>query len=299
MAALLLLLAGLSSAAGYQLIARIASRRAPFPRPVAADLVRHPARRWSTSSASFCSSRASAARRSRHVTILIAAIVLVSGYVSSSWLSGSARHSARWRDFRIPHPTSWGRCAADIGRRSRARMLGVRSWTGSWGTVSSLLLGTQPPTSCRRWPASIDIVLVCSLARASSSRSARNCSSAATPFRHGWATWARDRRCCARRLLRPRPHHQHPHFAVHARGRRWPETGDLEVLVIAPVGLALGWLFIRRGLLASIASTPGSIPWRVVAAPGHFAVVHRAAGAACATCAARAQLSTNWARSRD
>jgi membrane protease YdiL (CAAX protease family) len=255
MASLLMLLAGLSSAAGYQILER-ATRPEPYfrgPSPlilfgiqfVLVNII-------SLVLAIFGIGGLS----QTPLTILIAAIVLLAGYVFVVVVFGIRTRALGLRDFRIPIPATQGRLVADLGIGlgiGLVTALGV----GLWGGVLSLLLGTQPPDlvpSMGNW---LDVVLValatCVLIPFGEELFFRG---------YNIPAWLDDLGARSA-LLRSTAF-----FAlVHIINILTPQStagavdgfkqAVIEVLVIAPVGFVLGWLFLRRGLLASFGAHAG------------------------------------------
>ena len=255
MGSLLLLLAGLSSAAGYQILER-ATRPEPYfrgPSPlilfgiqfVLVNIISLVLVVFGVGGFS-----------QTPVTIFIAAIVLLAGYVFVVLVFGFRSHALGLRDFRIPIPPTRGRLATDAGIGLGLGLLTALA-IGLWGGVLALLLGTRPPELVPTMSTWLDVVLVASA------------TCLLIPFGeelffrgYNIPAWLDD--------LGPRSAllRSTTFFAlVHIINILTPQSSAgaidglkqavIEVLVIAPVGLVLGWLFIRRGLLASFAAHAG------------------------------------------
>jgi len=251
MGSLLLLLAGLSSAAGYQIVAR-STRPAPLFRG-ASPLLLFGVQFFLVNIISLVLDVLGVGGSAlTPVTIFIAAVVLVFGYVSVVFLFGLRTHVLALRDFRIPIPLASGRLLGDA-----AVGLGVGLLTalgvGLWSGVLSLLLGAQPPDIVPTMGSAADVILVvlatCLLIPFGEELFFRGYNVPA------WLDDVGARSALVRSAA---------FFAlVHVINVLTPQSTQgavdglkqaaIEVLVIAPVGLVLGWLFVRRGLVASIA----------------------------------------------
>jgi membrane protease YdiL (CAAX protease family) len=250
MGGLLLLLAGLASAAGYQILER-ASRPEPcFRGP--SPLILFGVQIVLVNVISLILAILGVGGGSlTPVTIFIAAIVLLAGYVFVVLAFGFRTHTLSLRDFRVPIPTTWGRLATDGGIGIGLGLLTALG-VGLWGGVLSILIGAQPPDVVPTMATSIDVVLVvlatCLLIPFGEELFFRGYTIPA------WLDDIGTRSALLRSAL---------FFAlVHIVNILAPQSTQgavdglkqavIEVLVIAPVGLVLGWAFIRRGLLASV-----------------------------------------------
>jgi len=248
MASLLLVGAGLSSAAGYQVIAR---RRRPAvayhgPSPlilfalqivvitilgVVLLVVKAPSP--VDDAAGF----------------LLYACLEVAGYLLIVWLFVIRTGALAWRDLGIPQ-LGPARLLADVAN-GFGLMLVVAIASIMWTAVLVLLLGTVPPSVLPSTQTGVSLAFIALAA-------GLIVPIGEEAFFRGYAltAWWRD--------LGPRSAliRSTVFFAlVHALNIS-VAPGDaltglkqavIEVLVIGPVGLALGWLFLKRGLIASIA----------------------------------------------
>ncbi len=250
MGALLLMLAGFSSAAGYQIIERSTRPEPLFRGP--SPLILFGVQLVLVNIISLVLAVLGIGGTTlTPVTIFIAAIVLLAGYVFVVFAFGLRTHALSLRDFRIPIPWARSRLVADLGLGLGVGLLTALG-VGLWGGVISLLLGAQPPDVVPTMSTSVDVVLValatCLLIPFGEEL-----------FFRGYAipAWLDDLGARSA-LLRSTVF-----FAlVHIINILTPQSSAgavdglkqavIEVLVIAPVGFVLGWLFIRRGLAASI-----------------------------------------------
>ena len=171
------------------------------------------------------------------VGFLVAAVLLLAGYLVVVWL------------FVVrAAPLDASRAALDIAIGG-ATMLGVALVAGIVGTLIAGLLGTEAPQVVPPAQTSFDVLLTALAA------------GILVPigeevFFRGYAVtaWLRDlgpRSALIRAtVLFALVHVFNITASTFADGAK---QALLEVAVIAPVGLALAWLYLRRGLLASIA----------------------------------------------
>ncbi|CAN5824694.1 hypothetical protein BH24CHL5_BH24CHL5_05890 [soil metagenome] len=177
-----------------------------------------------------------------------ATVVLLLGYGAVIWLFALRPGVMSWRGLGLADRVFSRRALSDAGFGAGA-MLVVALGAGVWGAVVSLLLGTRPPSVVPPVETTVDIALVAIGA------------AVLVPigeelFFRGYAltAWLRDRGPRSA-LIRSTLFFAVVHVATltsetFSEGAR---QALLVVLVIAPVGLALGWLFIRRGLVAAVA----------------------------------------------
>jgi len=250
MAALLLLMFGFASAAGYQVVAR---RQRP------AHLFRGPSPLLVFGFELIVVNIASVLLAIVGVPIsdsgpafMVASVVLFAGYLFVVWLFGFRTGALDLRGIGLPLGAGAGRWLADIGVGA-ATMLAVAVLAGLWGALIALLLGTTAPEVVPIPTTGLDIVFVvlgaCILIPIGEEL-----------FFRGYTVtaWLRDlgeRSALIRSTIF--------FAAIHILNITVdPNAGSaidgakqalLEFLVIAPVGFALGWLFIRRGLVAAIA----------------------------------------------
>ena len=198
------------------------------------------------------------------VTILIAAIVLLTGYVFVVMIFGFRPHALGLRDLRIPIPWTRGRLATDAGIGLGLGLLTALA-VGLWGGVLALLLGTQPPNLVPTMSTWLDVVLValatCVLIPFGEELFFRG---------YNIPAWLDDLGARSA-LLRSTAFFALVHIINILTPQSTAGAVDglkqalIEVLVIAPVGLVLGWLFIRRGLMASFAAHAGFNLFAVIA----------------------------------
>ncbi|MEA2676678.1 MAG: protease family protein [Chloroflexota bacterium] len=179
---------------------------------------------------------------------LVAAILLLSGYLFVVWLFVVRSGALSWREMIRAEPLDASRAVFDIVIGG-ATMLGVAIAAGVIGTLIANLLGTSAPDVVPTPQTGPDIAFAALAA------------GLLVPigeeiFFRGYAmtAWLRDlgpRSALIRGTV---------FFAlVHVLNITTGTFGEglaqaiLEVSVIAPVGLALGWLYLRRGLIAAIA----------------------------------------------
>jgi membrane protease YdiL (CAAX protease family) len=248
-AAVLILLGGLSSAAGYQIIHR-ALRPAPYfrgPSPVllfALQLIL-----VNILSAVLLIAGVPVTAQTG-VGFLIASVVLLAGYSFVVWLYGLRSGALDVRGLGIP-AFGVGRLLSDIAVGALV-MLGVAFLDALWGGLLALLLNSSTPDVVPTPNTAADLLMValgaCLLVPIGEELFFRG---------YSLTAWLRDlgeRSALIRSTI---------FFAlVHVINILVDQSGQgaldglkqavLEVLVIAPVGLVLGWLFLRRGLVTSI-----------------------------------------------
>ena len=175
------------------------------------------------------------------VGFLATAVVLLSGYVLVVWLFVVRAGALSWREMIRAQPLDVGRAALDIALGA-ATMFAVAIAAGILGTIVANLLGTTAPDVVPAPTTSFDITMVALGA------------GILVPigeevFFRGFTltAWLRDlgpRAALIRTTI---------FFAVvHVISTTSIQQTILVLVVIGPVGLALGWLYLRRGLFASI-----------------------------------------------
>ena len=181
------------------------------------------------------------------VGFLVTAVLLLSGYLIVMWLFVVRAGALSWRDILRTEPLNAGRAVLDIAIGALA-MFGVAIVAGILGTILANLLGTSAPDVVPAPKTSIDILLALLAA-------AVLVPIGEEVFFRGFAisAWMRDlgpRAALIRAtVLFALIHVLNVSASTFADGAK---QAILEVAVIGPVGLALGWLYLRRGLLASI-----------------------------------------------
>ena len=249
MGSLLLLLGGLSSAAGYQIVARglrpAQSFRGPSP------LILFGIQLVLVNIISAVLLIVGVPLAGSAPAFLAASVVLLGGYAGVVWLFGIRSGALDLRGLGFPVAAGVPRLLSDIAFGAVV-MLGVAILDSLWGGLIALLLNTSTPDVVPAPTTGLDAVLVavgaCLLIPIGEEL-----------FFRGYAltAWLRD--------LGPRSAliRSTAFFAVvHVANILVEPTATgaldglkqsvLEILVIAPVGLALGWLFLRRGLVAAI-----------------------------------------------
>jgi len=249
MGALLLLLAGLSSAAGYQIVARgfrpLPAFRGPSP------LILFGLQLVLVNIISAVLLVAGVPIAGSGVGFLIASVVLLTGYSFVVWLYGIRSGALDLRGLGLPIGARAGRLLSDIGIGVSV-MVAVAFADSLWGALLATLLNTSTPDVVPVPTTGVEAFLVavgaCLLIPIGEEL-----------FFRGYTVtaWLRDlgtRSALIRStiffalvhvaniLVEPSPEGAFGGF----------KQSVLEVAVIAPVGFVLGWLFIRRGLLASI-----------------------------------------------
>lgn len=246
MGALLLLIGGLAGAAGYQLVTRRLRSAGAFRGP--APLILFALQVVAVNAVSLALLPFGVPLADTATGFLLAAIVLLCGYVGAVWLFAVRSGALTWRELGLPARLSVSRALADIGLASLTMVLVALAAAVGAGLLARLL-GTSspevvpPPDSTGEWlMVALGAGLLVPLGE--------------ELFFRGYAltAWLRD--------LGPRTalvrstvffalvHVLTLSSATFADGAK---QAVLVVAVIAPVGLALGWLFLRRGLVAAVA----------------------------------------------
>lgn len=182
------------------------------------------------------------------VGFFLATVVLLAGYVVVVWLFGVRSGALTWRDLGLPAVFSARKFVSDIGV-GFAVMFGVAIVAGILGGLLAQLLGTEAPSVVPAPTSAADIALLALGA------------GLLVPigeellFRgYALTAWWRDIGPRAA-LLRATVFFAVVHIATltSATFGEGVRQAILVLAVIGPVGLALGWLFMRRGLIAAIA----------------------------------------------
>lgn len=245
--ALVLLVLGLTAAAGYQLVARRGRAENRFCGPSPLLLFALQVAAVNLVSLALLPLRLPGTEAG--AGLLIAAVVLLAGYLGVVWLFAVRPGALRWREMGLPERITVGRVFEDV-MVGTSTMLLVAFLAALGGGLLARLLGTEAPAVVTIPTESFELALVTIGA------------GILVPigeevFFRGYTltAWLRDRG---------------PRFAllwssvffaaVHVLNIT-VEPGDalagakqalLVVTVIGPVGFALGWLFLRRGLIAAI-----------------------------------------------
>jgi membrane protease YdiL (CAAX protease family) len=182
------------------------------------------------------------------LVFLVTSISLLAAYAGVVWLFGIRSGAVSWREMGVPDRANASRVLGDVG-------LGVVTMLIVWPLVTvltavlALALDSRPPQVVPQVQSGVDILLTAVGA------------ALLVPigeellFRgYSLTAWLRDlgpRSALIRSTL---------FFAfAHVLAVTAPSFGEgarqalLTVVVITPVGAVLGWLFLRRGLIASIA----------------------------------------------
>ncbi|HYI22393.1 MAG TPA: CPBP family intramembrane glutamic endopeptidase [Candidatus Limnocylindrales bacterium] len=247
---LILLIAGLASAAGYQTLARRSRPATRFrgPSPVILFVLQVVA----VNAISLALLPLGLPGPETAVGFLLATIILLAGYAGVVWLFGVRSGALAWRDMGLRFHISPGRVAADIVIAA-STMLFVALVAAIFGGILAQLLDTAPPEVVPVATGGFDVVLVAIGA-------ALLVPIGEELFFRGYSitAWMRDvgpRSALLRSTV---------FFAlVHILNIQVDSSPDaavngakqalLVLSVIGPVGLGLGWLFLRRGLIAAIA----------------------------------------------
>ncbi len=246
MGALGLLVAGLGAAAGQQLIARRSRPAEQYRGP--APLILFFMQLALVTGVSLIVYTLGAPLPDTPVGFLTATVILVGGYLLVVWLFVVRGGALSWRDLIRAGPLNAGRVLSDVAIGALS-MFGAALVAAIVGTiVSNLLGGTQAPQVVPPPTSSADVLLIALGA------------GILVPigeelFFRGFAisAWLRD--------LGPRTalirgtiffalvHLLNINSSTFADGAK---QAILEMVVIAPVGLVLGYIYLRRGLIASI-----------------------------------------------
>lgn len=182
------------------------------------------------------------------VGFLAAATVLLSSYLFVVWLFVVRSGALSWREMIRAEPLDASRAAFDIVIGA-ATMFGVAIAVGIIGSLIANLLGTSAPDVVPAMGTGPEILITALAA------------GVLVPigeevFFRGYTmtAWLRDlgpRSALIRSaLFFALVHIVNITAVTFGEGLR---QATLEVLIIAPVGLALGWLYLKRGLIAAIA----------------------------------------------
>jgi membrane protease YdiL (CAAX protease family) len=249
MAALLLIVGGLSAAAGHQIVARSTRPEPAYRGPSPPILFGLQLAIVNIVGVVLLVLRVPGIEDP--VGFLAATILLLGGYLGVVWLFVVRSGALGWHGLGLPDHTSVMRLLGDAVFAA-ATMVAVAFVAALWAGLLAMLLGTQPPEVVPPTQTATGVAFVALGA------------GVLIPigeelFFRGYAlsAWLRDLGERAA-LIRSTAF-----FAlVHILNITVPvESGDplvgvkqatLELAVIAPVGLALGVLFLRRGLFASI-----------------------------------------------
>jgi membrane protease YdiL (CAAX protease family) len=246
MGALGLLVAGLGAAAGQQLIARKSRPADQYHGP--APLILFFMQLALVTGVSLILYTLGAPLPDTPLGFLVATVILVGGYLLVVWLFVVRGGALSWRDLIRAGPLSADRVLSDIAIGALS-MFGVAFVAGIVATiVSNLLGGTQAPQVVPAPTTDADVLLIALGA------------GILVPigeelFFRGFAitAWLRDlgpRTALIRgTIFFAAVHLLNITSATFAEGAK---QAILEMIVIVPVGLVLGYIYLRRGLIASI-----------------------------------------------
>jgi membrane protease YdiL (CAAX protease family) len=249
MGSLMLLLAGLSSAAGYQIVIRRARPEPYFRGP--SPLLMFGVLLILTNIISLLLLVADVGQDDTGVTFLVNSLVLLAGYLFVVGVFGFRSGALTLHGIGWPVGAGLGRIVADLGIGA-VILVAVAIADGLWAQLLTLILGAPPPDVIPKPSNSADVMFIaigaCILIPIGEELLFRG---------YSLTAWLRDlgeRSALIRSTLFFAFVHIVNILAV--KSQEGAITGlkqaVIEVLVIAPVGFALGWLFLRRGLVASI-----------------------------------------------
>ena len=255
MGGLLLLTIGLSSAAGYQVAIRSTRPATMFrgPSPVLVFVIQLVIVNVATLVLFVLGVPLTGSGSNSGAVFIVDAVVLLAGYILVVWLFGFRTGALDLRGIGLPIGAGARRWLTDAGFGA-VTMLITALVVGLWGGIIAQLLNSNTPNVVPAPTTGLDAVFVvlgaCILIPIGEELLFRG---------YSLTAWLRDlgpRSALIRATL---------FFAlVHLLNVGVDPTQSnaaidglkqalLEFLVIAPVGLALGWIFLRRGLAASIA----------------------------------------------
>ncbi len=245
MGALGALILGLAAAAGQQVIARRARPQGRYHGP--APLILFFLQFALVNAVSLVLLVLGAPLDNSPFGFLVAAIVLLSGYILVVWLFVVRAGALSWREIVRAQPLDASRVAFDIAIGG-ATMFGAAIVAGVLGSIVANLLGTQAPSVVPVPGTSIDIFMVALGA------------GILVPigeelFFRGFTltAWLRDlgERSA---LIRVTLFFALVHIVTLSSDTfiGGVKQAILVLAVIGPIGFALGWLYLRRGLVASI-----------------------------------------------
>jgi membrane protease YdiL (CAAX protease family) len=247
MGALLVLFLGLASAAGYQIVAR-RTRPASMFHGASPLLLLGLQLVVSIAFGTAWLALGLPDPGSSSVGFLVISVTLLASYFLVVWLFGVRSGALTWQDLGIPAPASFGRLLGDIGFGTGVMIIVWPIATGL-AAILATLLGSSTPDIVPPVQTPAEILLTALAA------------GILVPigeellFRgYSLTAWLRDlgpRSALIRSTL----------FFAFAHILSVTATSFdsgvrqalLTVVVITPVGAALGWIFLRRGLVASIA----------------------------------------------
>lgn len=246
MGGLVLLSIGLAAGAGYQIVSRRAQPERAFHGP--SPIVLLGLQFVLVNALSLVLLVAGVPSTDDAIGFFVASMLLLGGYLAVVWLFGIRSGALTWQDLGLPERLPPAKILADIGTASGLMVL-VAFGASLVAGLLARLLGTGPPVVVPLPDTTAEVLLVVLGA-------VLLIPIGEELFFRGYAltAWLRDlgeRSALIRSTL---------FFAfVHIATLTAPTFAEgaaqalLVVVVVTPVGYALGWLFLRRGLLASIA----------------------------------------------
>jgi len=188
---------------------------------------------------------------------LLASVALFMAYVVVVWVFGFRSHAISWRDLRLAARPSAGRMLGDFGTGVFAAIL-LWPITTTLLVVLSLLLNSTPAEIVPPPSSAADVVFL-ALGAAILVPAGEE-----LLFRgYSVTAWLKDLGPRSA-LIRSTVFFALAHIVNIQTGtfEAGLRQAVLTVAVIAPVGLVLGWLFVRRGIVASIA---GHVTFNLIA----------------------------------
>ena len=246
MAALAALLAGLGAAAGQQVLARRTRPAERFRGP--APLILFAFQFALVNAVSLVIYTLGVPLADSPAGFLAATVVLLAGYAIVIWLFVVRTGALSWREIIRAQPLDASRAALDIAIGG-ATMFGVALVVSIVGGLVAQLLGTPAPTVVPSPATSIDILMIALGA------------GVLVPigeelFFRGFTltAWLRDLGPRSA-LIRATIFFALVHIVTLSADTfaNGVKQAILVVVLIGPVGFALGWLYLRRGLIAAIA----------------------------------------------
>ena len=246
MAALVAVLAGLAAAAGQQVIARRTRPTERYRGP--APLILFAFQFVLVNAFSLVIYTLGVPLADSPAGFLATTVVLVAGYVLVIWLFVVRTGALSWREMIRAQPLDAGRAAFDVAIGG-ATMFGVAIVVGILGSLLAQLMGTEAPVVVPTPRTSVEILMIALGA------------GVLVPigeelFFRGYTltAWLRDLGPRSA-LIRATIFFALVHIVTLSADTfaNGVKQAILVLVLIGPVGFALGWLYLRRGLIAAIA----------------------------------------------
>jgi membrane protease YdiL (CAAX protease family) len=249
---MLLLLFGLASAAGYQVVARRARSASAFhgPSPVLLLIIQVVA----VNLVSLALQPVGLSPTDSAVGFLITSVILLAGYAAVIWLFAVRTGALTWREMGLPRGLTLGKALGDVGVGALT-MIVVAVGASILGGLLARLLGTEPPSVVPVADNGLDLLLVVLGA-------ALLVPIGEELFFRGYSltAWLRDRGPRSA-LIRSTIFFAVVHIlnivVTPGDALDGAKQAILVLAVIGPIGFALGVLFLRRGLVAAMAGHAG------------------------------------------